>query len=138
MSVGLDLEVVVRRGDFDLDAAVRMEPSEVVAVLGRNGSGKSTLLAAVAGHLRPDTGRIVLDGRVLTDTTSGVQLPPHRRRIGLLAQEPLLFPHLSVLDNVAFGPLATGSGRRAAREAAHRHLTEVDAVQFAARRPGRL
>ncbi|MGH3889669.1 MAG: ATP-binding cassette domain-containing protein, partial [Pseudonocardiaceae bacterium] len=109
MSTGLHLEVTVRRGDFDLDAAVRVGPGEVVAVLGRNGSGKSTLLAAVAGLLRPDTGRIVLDGRVLTDTAAGVQLAPHRRRVGLLAQEPLLFPHLSVLDNVAFGPRAAGT-----------------------------
>ncbi len=138
MKAGLHAEVCLRRGDFALEATVRVSPGEVVAVLGRNGSGKSTLLAAVAGLLRPDSGRIVLGERVLTDTATGVALPPHRRRIGLLAQQPLLFPHLSVLDNVAFGPLATGSGRRAAREAAHRHLTEVDAVQFAARRPGRL
>ncbi|MGQ0717654.1 MAG: sulfate/molybdate ABC transporter ATP-binding protein [Pseudonocardiales bacterium] len=138
MSPGLDIEVAVRRGDFDLDATVRVEPGEVVAVLGRNGSGKSTLLAAIAGHLRPDTGRIVLDGRVLTDTAAGVQLAPHRRRVGLLAQEPLLFPHLSVLDNVAFGPRCAGRRKQPAREAAMRRLTEVDAVQFAQRRPRRL
>ncbi|MGH3874606.1 MAG: sulfate/molybdate ABC transporter ATP-binding protein [Pseudonocardiaceae bacterium] len=138
MSAGLHLEVTVRRGDFDLNATVQVGPGEVVAVLGRNGSGKSTLLAAVAGQLRPDTGRIVLDGRVLTDTAAGVQLAPHRRRIGLLAQEPLLFPHLSVLDNVAFGPRAGGRRRPQARAAALRHLTEVDAAQFAQRRPRRL
>ncbi|MGH3753612.1 MAG: sulfate/molybdate ABC transporter ATP-binding protein [Pseudonocardiaceae bacterium] len=138
MSAALDIEVAVRRGDFTLDATMQVEPGEVVAVLGRNGSGKSTLLAAVAGHLRPDTGRIVLDGRVLTDTTAGVQLAPHRRRIGLLAQEPLLFPHLSVLDNVAFGPRAAGARRPQARAAALRCLTEVDAAQFAQRRPRRL
>ncbi|MCA1821435.1 MAG: ABC transporter ATP-binding protein [Pseudonocardia sp.] len=134
----LHAEVVVRRGEFTLDVAVHVAPGEVVAVLGRNGSGKSTLLSAVAGLLRPDRGRVVLGGRVLTDTAAGVVLPPHRRRIGLLAQQPLLFPHLSVLDNVAFGPLATGAGRRDARQAALRHLTEVDADQFADRRPGRL
>ncbi|MGH3881983.1 MAG: sulfate/molybdate ABC transporter ATP-binding protein [Pseudonocardiaceae bacterium] len=138
MSPGLHLEVTVRRGDFDLDATVRVEPGEVVAVLGRNGSGKSTLLAAVAGLLRPDTGRIVLDGRVLTDIAAGVQLPPHRRRVGLLAQEPLLFPHLSVLDNVAFGSRSAGTRKQPAREAALRRLTEVDAAQFAQRRPRRL
>ncbi|MGH3694783.1 MAG: sulfate/molybdate ABC transporter ATP-binding protein [Pseudonocardiaceae bacterium] len=138
MTAGLHAEVAVRRGEFALEATVQVSPGEVVAVLGRNGSGKSTLLAALAGLLRPDNGRIVLGERVLTDTAAGVALPPHRRRIGLLAQQPLLFPHLSVLDNVAFGPMATGSGRRAAREAAHRHLTEVDAAQFASRRPSRL
>jgi len=134
----LDAEVVVRRGEFTLDAAVQVAPGEVVAVLGRNGSGKSTLLSAVAGLVRPDRGRVVLGDRVLTDTATGMLLPPHQRRIGLLAQQPLLFPHLSVLDNVAFGPQARGVRRREARQAALRHLTEVDAAQFAARRPGRL
>ena len=83
-------------------------------------------------------GRIILDGRVLTDTAAGVQLAPHRRRVGLLAQEPLLFPHLSVLDNVAFGPRVAGTRRLQARAAAMRRLTEVDAAQFAQRRPRRL
>jgi molybdate transport system ATP-binding protein len=138
MSSALHVEVAVRRGDFALDATMQVGLGEVVAVLGRNGSGKSTLLAAVAGLLRPDTGRIVLDGRVLTDTTAGVQLPPHRRRVGLLAQEPLLFPHLTVLDNVAFGPRAAGTRKQQARAAAMRRLTEVDAAQFAQRRPRRL
>ena len=134
----LHAEVVVQRGEFALDVAVQVAPGETVAVLGRNGSGKSTLLAAVAGMLRPDHGRVVLGTRVLTDIATGVMLPPYQRRIGLLAQQPLLFPHLSVLDNVAFGPQATGASRREARQAALRHLTEVDAAQFADRRPGRL
>ena len=138
MSSALHVEVAVRRGDFALDATMQVGLGEVVAVLGRNGSGKSTLLAAVAGLLRPDTGRIVLDGRVLTDTAAGVQLPPHRRRVGLLAQEPLLFPHLSVLDNVAFGPRAAGTSKQQARAAAMHRLTEVDAAEFAQRRPRRL
>ncbi|MGH3700840.1 MAG: sulfate/molybdate ABC transporter ATP-binding protein [Pseudonocardiaceae bacterium] len=138
MSAGLTVEVAVRRGDFALDVTLQVRPGEVVAVLGRNGSGKSTLLAAVAGLLRPDTGRIVLDGRVLTDTGAGVHVPPHRRRIGLLAQEPLLFPHLSVLDNVAFGPRCAGVRRQPARAAALRRLAEVDAVEFAPRRIRRL
>lgn len=138
MSPGLHVEVTVHRGDFRLDAMLQVEPGEVVAVLGRNGSGKSTLLAAIAGTLRPDSGRVVLDGRVLTDTAAGVQLAPHRRRIGLLAQEPMLFPHLSVLDNVAFGPRSAGMRRPQARAAALSRLTEVDAVQFAGRRPRRL
>jgi molybdate transport system ATP-binding protein len=138
VSPGLQVDLAVRRGDFALDAGLRVGPGEVVAVLGRNGSGKSTLLAAIAGLLRPDTGRIVLNGRTLTDTAAGVQLAPHRRRVGLLAQEPLLFPHLSVLDNVAFGPRAAGARKQPARSAAMRHLTEVDAVEFAPRRPRRL
>jgi molybdate transport system ATP-binding protein len=138
VSTGLHAEIVVRRGEFVLDVTVDVAPGEVVAVLGRNGSGKSTLLAAIAGLLRPGTGRITVNGRVLTDTAAAVTLPPYHRRVGLLAQQPLLFPHLSVLDNVAFAPQATGSSRQEAREAALRYLTEVDAAQFARRRPGRL
>jgi molybdate transport system ATP-binding protein len=134
----LHAEVVVQRGEFTLDVAVHVAPGETVAVLGRNGSGKSTLLAVVAGLLRPDRGRVVLGNRVLTDIAAGVVLPPYQRRIGLLAQQPLLFPHLSALDNVAFSPQAMGTSRREARQAALRHLTEVDATQFADRRPGRL
>lgn len=138
MSAGLQAGLAVRRGDFTLDATVHVAPGEVVAVLGGNGSGKSTLLAAVAGLLRPNTGRIVLNGQVLTDTATGVTLPPHRRRIGLMAQQPLLFPHLSVLDNVAFGPVAAGKRKRTAREVALRYLSEVDAARFARRRPRQL
>lgn len=138
MNSGLHARVQVRRRDFDLDVTVQAGVGEVLAVLGRNGSGKSTLLAAIAGLLRPDDGRITLEGRVLTDTATKVQSPPHRRRIGLLAQQPLLFPHLSVLDNVAFGPRSTGTPRRDARTKALQHLTEVDATEFAQRRPGQL
>lgn len=138
MSPGLHVEITVRRGDFALEATLQVAPGEVVAVLGRNGSGKSTMLAAIAGTLRPDSGRVVLDDRVLTDVNAGVQLAPHRRRIGLLAQEPMLFPHLSVLDNVAFGPRSAGMGKPQARATALRRLTEVDAAQFAERRPRRL
>lgn len=138
MTTALDVEVAVRRGEFELDVAMQMGPGEVIAVLGRNGSGKSTLLTSIAGLIRPDHGRIVLDGRVLTDTAAGVQLRPHRRHIGLLAQEPLLFPHLSVLDNVAFAPRAAGMRKAQARELAMRRLAEVDATQFAQRRPRRL
>ncbi|MGH3978950.1 MAG: sulfate/molybdate ABC transporter ATP-binding protein [Pseudonocardiaceae bacterium] len=135
---GLHAEVAVRRAGFALEAELQVGLGEVVAVLGRNGSGKSTLLGAIAGLLRPDSGRVSLDGRVLTDTASGVQVPPHRRRIGLLAQRPLLFPHLSVLENVAFGPRSAGVPRSQARERARRRLAEVDAGEFAQRRPARL
>lgn len=138
VNAGLHAQVQVRRSDFTLDVTVRAGVGEVLAVLGRNGSGKSTLLAAIAGLLSPDEGRITLEGRVLTDTAAKVQSPPHRRRIGLLAQQPLLFPHLSVLDNVAFGPRSTGTPRRDARAKALQHLTEVDATEFAQRRPGQL
>jgi molybdate transport system ATP-binding protein len=125
-------------------ARVRVAPGEVVALLGANGAGKSTLLGVTAGLVRPDRGRVELDGEVLLaagpDGATGgpVDLPPHRRGVALLAQEPLLFPHLTVLDNVAFGPRASGAGRRAARAAAGRWLERVDVAHLADRRPGQL
>jgi molybdate transport system ATP-binding protein len=81
---------------------------------------------------------VVLGGRVLTDTASGAWLPTHRRGIGLLAQEPLLFPHLTALGNVAFGPRCRGVGRAEAARRARLLLAEVDAAELADRRPAQL
>lgn len=127
---GLVLDVAVA----DRDVAVRLEvaPGETLAVLGPNGAGKSTVLGVVAGLVTPTSGRVTLAGRDLT----GVQ--PHRRQVALLAQEPLLFPHLSVLDNVAFGPRSTGAGRHASRDLARARLAEVGAEGLADRRPSQL
>ena len=119
-----------------LDAALSVAAGETIAVLGPNGAGKSTLLAVLAGLLRPDSGRVELDGRTLVD--ADVWVPPHRRGVSLLAQEALLFPHLSVLDNVAFGPRSAGHSTAESRATALRWLAQVDADEFAERRPGRL
>jgi molybdate transport system ATP-binding protein len=136
------LEATVRVADRRTDLAVEVGDGEVVAVLGPNGAGKSTLLSALAGLLRPDTGRATLDGSVLFDVGRpghrDVWVPAHAREVALLAQEPLLFPHLSALDNVAFGPRSAGRSRRTSREVAGRWLEEVDASGLAGERPGRL
>jgi molybdate transport system ATP-binding protein len=127
-----------------LDADLAVAPGETVAVLGPNGAGKSTLLAAAAGLIRPDAGTARLGDKVLFGPPSGSGtgtarwLPPHQRGIALLAQEPLLFPHLSVLDNVAFAPRSAGESRMVSREKARHWLAEVDAVELAARKPGQL
>lgn len=134
MSFRMDVGVRER----GLNAALEVHEGETVAVLGPNGAGKSTLFALAAGLLRADSGRAVLDGHVLFDAETGAWVPPHARGVALLAQEPLLFPHLTVLDNVAFGPRATGASRRAAREAAEHWLGEVDVVTLADRRPAQL
>jgi molybdate transport system ATP-binding protein len=136
--VTLDLDITVRRDTFTLSLRLAVAPGEVVAVLGRNGAGKSTLLSALAGLLRPDEGRISLGGRVLTDAAERVFVPPHRRGVGLLAQDPLLFPHLTVAANVAFGPRSQGISRREANVLAARLLSDVDAAEFAARKPNQL
>jgi molybdate transport system ATP-binding protein len=126
---------LVARG---LDVEVAVSPGEVLAVLGPNGSGKSTLLSLVAGLARPDAGRISLDGEVLVDTAAHRWVPPHRRAVALLAQEALLFPHLSAVANVAFAPRSRGEDRRAARAEALRWLDAVDAGALAGRRPAQL
>ncbi len=135
-TVTLTAEVAARGFSVDL----RLEPGDRLAVLGPNGAGKSTLLALLAGTLRPDRGRAELDGDVLFDVDGhrGRWLPPHGRRVALLAQDPLLFPHLSVLENVAFGPRATGVPRGEARQRARHWLTAVAAAELADRRPGQL
>jgi len=129
---------VTERG---VDVAFDVAAGETLAVLGPNGSGKSTALWVTAGLVQPDVGRVVLDGRVLTDVgpgRPGVRVPPHARRTALLGQEPLLFPHLDALENVAFGPRSSGTPRAAAREDAQRWLDEVGVGELAARRPSQL
>lgn len=132
------LRVAVRLAERGLDVELTVGAGEVLAVLGPNGAGKSTLLDIVAGLLPPDGGEVRLAGRVLTDVAKGIAVPPHRRGVSLLAQDPLLFPHLSVAANVAFGPRSRGLGGRAAAETAQEWLRAVDATELAARRPGGL
>ncbi|MFV0494684.1 sulfate/molybdate ABC transporter ATP-binding protein [Mycobacterium sp.] len=134
--------VVADRG---LDVEFSVSAGEVLAVLGPNGAGKSTLLHVIAGLVRPDTGVVRLGDRVLTDTATGIQVAPHRRRVGVLLQDPLLFPHLSVTANVAFGPnsrrrtLPRGrAGRLRDRASALGWLREVGGEAFADRRPAQL
>lgn len=138
----MSLEVTAVVEERGVDLSMQVAEHEVVALLGPNGSGKSTALSVIAGLLRPDSGVASLDGRVLFDVgrpgTSQVWVPPHDRGVALLAQEPLLFPHLSAADNVAFGPRSAGQTRRQARRSAERWLGEVDAAQYADRKPARL
>jgi molybdate transport system ATP-binding protein len=119
---------VERRGvELEFDGAA----GEVLAILGPNGAGKSTALHVIAGLVRPDRGEVRVGQRVLTDTATGVHVPTHDRRVGLLLQDPLLFPHLNVTRNVAFAP-------RSSRAAAAHWLAEVDAAELADRMPRQL
>ncbi|MFB3051538.1 MAG: ATP-binding cassette domain-containing protein, partial [Acidimicrobiia bacterium] len=100
----LDAGITVRRGDdFTLEISIRIETGKTVALLGPNGAGKSTTVAALAGLLPIDEGRIVLGERVLDDPAQGVFVPPEERGIGVVFQDYLLFGHLTVAENVAFG-----------------------------------
>lgn len=102
------------------------------ALTGPNGAGKSSLLAVIAGLARADSSTVMLDGRALD------AVPPHRRRIVLMSQATSLFPHLSVRDNVAFGPRSLGRGRRGSRALGDHWLEIVGMGGFADRRPAAL
>ena len=102
MSGALEFDVALARGAFCLEAAGELT-GETWGLFGPSASGKSTLLSVVAGLLRPDRGRVVLDGEVLLDTERGAWVPPHERGIALVFQDALLFPHLDVAGNLRFG-----------------------------------
>ncbi|WP_298963011.1 molybdenum ABC transporter ATP-binding protein [uncultured Methylobacterium sp.] len=113
----IEVAVVHRQGGFTLDAAFTAG-GRVTALFGRSGSGKTTLVNVLAGLLRPEQGRIAVDGQVLLDTATGLDVPVHRRRIGYVFQDARLFPHLDVRGNLLFGRrFAGGAGRRLAAAA---------------------
>jgi molybdate transport system ATP-binding protein len=107
----LEVDIALRRGAFGVQAAFASGAS-IVALFGRSGSGKSTIVNAIAGILRPERGRIAIGGRVLFDSTAGVDVPPERRRVGYVFQDALLFPHLSVRANLAYGEALTPAAER--------------------------
>jgi molybdate transport system ATP-binding protein len=120
--VTLEAAVRVRRDGFSLDVTLSAAADETVAVLGPNGAGKTTLLRALAG-LDEMEGRVVLDGLVLDDSATRVHIPAERRKAGLVFQDHVLFPHLSAVENVAFGLRAQGRPHAAA--IARRWLNEA-------------
>ena len=103
-----DLAISYEGRDILRDVDIHVDPDEIVALLGPSGSGKSSLLRCIAGVQQPDAGVITWDGADITAT------PAHRRRIGLVFQDPLLFPHRDVGANVGFGLAAEGSAQRVA------------------------
>lgn len=135
-----DVHVRAVVADRGVDIEFGIAAGEVLAVLGPNGAGKSTTLHVIAGLVRPDSGVVRLGDRVLTDTTAGVFVPTHARRVGMLLQDAMLFPHLTAAANVAFAP-RSGYQRRPRREAraiAAHWLDQVDAADLADRMPRQL
>ena len=130
-------DVELARGALAVQASLRVDRGEVVALVGPNGAGKSTVLRAIAGLEPLDGGAVTMSGEVW-DQPPRAWIPPARRRCGLLASEPLLFSHLDVLRNVAFGPRAAGRARRPAHAAAREWLDRVGAGSLAQRRPSTL
>ena len=138
MSGGLDARVVVQRNGFVLDVSVSIPPGRTVAVLGPNGAGKTTLVEALSGLAPLDRGSVRLGGRLLDDPDAGVFVEPSERRIGVAFQDGMLFPHLSALENVAFGLRSRGVPRSEARRRAGEWLVAVGLSDLAERRPGAL
>jgi molybdate transport system ATP-binding protein len=125
----LHADIAVTRGAFRLEAAFSAPPG-ITTIVGVSGAGKSTLLLALLGDRTPARGRIALDDVALFDMASGIDVPVHRRRIGMVFQDALLFPHLDARRNVAFG-IAGGARPEA-------WLERVGADAFATRKPADL
>ena len=109
-----------------------IQQGEFVALLGPSGCGKTTLLRSIAGFLKPDTGSVLIDGRDVSD------LPPYRRPLNTVFQNYALFPHLTVQENVAYGPRRQGLSRHEAVARADAALTMVGLESFGARYPRQL
>lgn len=141
MTEARDLDAEIILDERGIDVRLRVAAGETVALLGPNGAGKSSVLSVIAGTLRPDRGQARLGDDLLFDLPApgrGTWRQPHARGIALLAQDPLLFPHLTVTENVAFGPRSSGTPRRQARELAAHWLDEVGALQYSRRKPAQL
>ncbi|GAA4871288.1 ABC transporter ATP-binding protein [Kitasatospora terrestris] len=134
----LDAHLQVSRAGFDLDLPLTARAGEVVALLGPNGAGKSTALRALAGLLPLTGGHLRLDDATLEDPAAGVHTPAEHRPVGVVFQDYLLFPHLSALDNIAFGLRCRGHRRREARALALPWLERMGLAGRAAARPAAL
>jgi len=134
----LSARVVATAGSFRLDVPLEVGAGQVLAVLGPNGAGKSTVLRVLAGLHPLSHGCIRLGDRVLEEPARGIRLPAQQRGVGLVPQESLLFPHLRVRDQVAFGPRSQGATRADAAREADRWLERTALCGLADRRPSEL
>lgn len=136
--MGLEVAGSLLVGELRISVDVHIAPGETLAVLGPNGAGKTSLLRVISGLLPLTDGVVRLDGRILDEPATGVWVPPEDRSIGVVFQDLLLFPDLSVLDNVAFGPRAQGASTRSARASANEWLDRLGLASLREARVGRL
>ena len=134
----LDAHLVVDRPGFRLDVRLAVAGGEVVAMVGPNGAGKTTALRALAGLVGLSDGYVRLAGRTIEDPGTRQRVPPEHRNVGVVFQDYLLFPHMTAMDNIAFGPRTRGVGRRRARELATAWLERVALAHCGHRKPGQL
>lgn len=134
----LDADVRLELGTLDLAVHITAADRETVAVLGPNGAGKSTFLRAVAGLIPLASGCVTIDDAAVDDPARGVYMVPERRSVGFVFQNYLLFPHLSVLENVAFGLRSRGVARGEARRRAGERLERVGLAGYESAKPASL
>ena len=134
--MSLDAHIRASRGTFRVDIPLQAESGSVIALLGPNGSGKTTTIDAIAGLLPLDSGHVEVGGQTWADAHTS--WPSQQRRCGLVMAQHLLFPHLSALDNVAFGPRSRGMRRAPAHERARAELTALGIGDLADRKPSGL
>ena len=134
----LDAHVVAARGSFEIDMHLRADPGQVVALLGPNGAGKSTVLRCLAGLTPLVAGQVRLGDIVLDEPARGIRVRAAARRVGMVFQEGMLFPHLSARDNIAFGPRHGGWSRARSRQRADEWLQRTGMDEYAGRMPHQL
>ena len=134
----LRAHIVVARGSLALDVWLKAAPGEVVALLGPNGAGKTTILRCLAGLLAIERGSIEILGEVVDDPGAGVFVPTEERSCGVMFQQYQLFPHMTVLENVAFGLRARGVAKSIAHEQARQWLDRVGNMAPERARPNAL
>jgi len=135
---GLSAQFEATIDNFTVELALSIRAGETIALLGPNGSGKSTTLSVLAGLIRPTAGEIRLGDVVLNNVTADVHVPTAARNIGILFQDYLLFDHLTVRDNIAYGPRAKGASRSVAREKVTTWLEKLDLDSLADLKPNQL
>jgi molybdate transport system ATP-binding protein len=132
----LDIQVARRQGSFRVDAAFQANSTGITALFGPSGAGKTSVINMVAGLIRPDTGRIVVQDRALFDSEHRIDLSPEKRSIGYIFQDGRLFPHLTVRGNLTYGMKLTPPRRRYVEFDQAVHLLGIE--QLLDRRPANL